>query len=127
MTTHHPGRTHDPAGAIHRPRVQALTSLWMLAVFLVWTAAFIALSAPAARLFGFDTPGGEVPYIENWFGWTAVTLLWVAPLVAGVAFAWNALRRDAGQRLARVGLIVNAVLLVVVIGPPLLDRILHLR
>ncbi|MDR6863241.1 hypothetical protein [Phycicoccus sp. 3266] len=126
MTTHHPGRTHDPA-AIHRPRVQALTSLWMLGVFVVWTAAFIALSAPAARLFGIDTPGGEVPYIENWFGWSAVALIWAAPLVAGVAFAWHALRRDASQRLARVGLIVNGVLLVVVIGPPLLDRILHLR
>lgn len=127
MTTHHPGRTHDPLTAMHRPRVQALTSLWMLGVFVVWTVAFIALSAPAARLFGFDTPGGEVPYIENWFGWTAVTLLWVWPLVAGVGLAWHALRRDPAQRLARIALPVNAVLLVVIVAPPVLDRILHLR
>ena len=126
MTTHHPGRTHDPA-SIHRPRIQALTSVWMLAVFAVWTGAFIALSAPVARLFGVETPGGEVPYIENWFGWGAVTLLWAAPLIAGVAFAWHSLGLMPGQWLARVGLSVNGVLLVVVVGAPLLDRLLNLR
>ena len=126
MTTHHPGRTHDPA-SVHRPRIQALTSVWMLAVFAVWTGAFVALSGPIARVFGVETPGGEVPYIENWFGWSALTLLWAAPLIAGVAFAWNSLRRNPGQWLARVGLSVNGVLLVVVVGAPLLDRLLHLR
>ncbi|GAB3441505.1 hypothetical protein GCM10027517_17650 [Phycicoccus ginsengisoli] len=127
MTTHHPRRTHDPRTAIHRPRIQALTSLWMLAVFAAWTVLFIAFTGPIAQLFGFETASGEMPYVEGWLGWTTMTLLWAAPLIAGVALAWHSLHRDPAQRPARVALSVNGVLLVALVVPSLLDRILHLR
>jgi hypothetical protein len=111
---------------LRRSRTEAKAALWMLPVFAFWTIAFIGLSAPVARLFGVETTGGEVPYIENWFGWTAITLLWVVPLVIGAALAWDALHRDRTQPLARTALIINAVVLVALVAPSLLDRLINL-
>jgi hypothetical protein len=98
----------------------------MLPVFAAWTIAFVGLSAPVARLFGVETPGGEVPYIENWFGWVLLTLVWVIPLIVGAGLAMNALHRDHTQQLARTALVIHGVLITALVAPPLLDRLINL-
>jgi hypothetical protein len=124
MTTRHMHLTAPPPHSAHRARQEAKTSLWMLGVFALWTAAFIVLSPVVAQWFGVETQGGEVPYIENWFGWVFTTLVWVAPLLAGLGLAWDAGRRGA-RNLARTALIVNAVVLIVLVVPSLLDRLVN--
>ncbi|HEY7718375.1 MAG TPA: hypothetical protein VH915_06420 [Pedococcus sp.] len=107
------------------PLRRAYWSLAMLPVFVGWTLAFILLSALVAQWLGQATAGGEVPYIESWLLWLAVTLAWVAPLVVGVVLGAKAVRRGAG-RAGWVALATNAGVLLLMTGPPLLDRLLHL-
>ena len=113
-------RTEDRA-----PARRAHWSLAMLPVFAVWTIAFIGLSGLVAQWLGQASTAGEVVYIESWLPWLAVTLTWVAPLVAGVVLGVQAVRRGAG-RVGWVGLATNAAVLLLMTGPPLLDRLLHL-
>jgi hypothetical protein len=98
----------------------------MLAVFAVWTLAFVFLSGPVAGALGAPTSGGEVAYIDRWLPWIAVTALWVMPLLVGVGLALDARRRARADGLARTALIVHAVAIVAVTGPSVLDRLLHL-
>lgn len=107
-------------------RREARISLWMLAVFAGWTVVFIAVSGPLARLLGAPTSGGEVLYIEAWVPWIAVTLLWLLPLLIGLALALDARRRDPRDSLPTVATLLHLGLMVVVAGPSLLDRLLHL-
>jgi hypothetical protein len=99
----------------------------MLAVFAVWTALFIALSGPVATLLGAPTSGGEVVYVRAWVPWLAITFGWLLPLLVGAGLALDARRRDPGDSLARVALVVHVVIMAALAGPPLLDRLLHLR
>lgn len=98
-------------------------SAWMLAVFVLWTAAFIGLSGVVSQWLGVATESGETPYIEAWLPWLAVTLLWVAPLVVGIVLAVMAVRRGAGA-LAKVALGIHLVILLGTVGPAMLDRLL---
>ena len=107
-----------------RPRREAALSLWMLLVFAGWTVAYIALSGVVAGWLGLATRGGEVVYIEAWLPWALATLLWVAPLIAGVVLGVLALRQGAGA-MAKVGIVVNAVLLLMLTAPALLDRLVN--
>jgi hypothetical protein len=103
----------------------ATTSLWMLAVFAVWTALFIGLSGPIADALGYPTSSGEVVYIEAWLPWLAVTVLWVLPLLAGLGLARAARKQGAGSR-AQVAQVVHGVLLIVLVLPSLVDRLVNL-
>lgn len=98
----------------------------MLAVFVPWTVLFIVLSGPVARLLGAPMSGGEVAYVEAWVPWVVITVVWLLPLLAGLALALDARRRDPRDGLARVALVLHAVIMVVMAGPSLLDRLLHL-
>jgi hypothetical protein len=112
--------------SLRRSRTEAKAALWMLPVFAAWTVAFVGLSGPVARLFGVDTRGGEVPYVENWFGWLLLTLVWIVPLVVGLGLAVNALHRDRTQQLARTALVIHGVLITALVAPSLLDRFINL-
>lgn len=114
-----------PAHAAHSaPDRQALAALWVVPVFVAWTAAFILLSPFVADVLGADVKAGEVVYLESWLAWSVAELLWVAPVVVGVVLAARA--RARGGRLALLALLVNTALLVLVVGPPLADRLLNL-
>ena len=95
-------------------RGTAIASLAMVAVFAAWTAAFIAISGWIA--------GGDVHYLRAWLPWLGATLLWTLPLLAGVVLGAVAIRRGNGGRLARLGLILNATLLVILVVPSLIGR-----
>ncbi|MHB1434096.1 MAG: hypothetical protein ACYCVZ_18520 [Streptosporangiaceae bacterium] len=95
-------------------RGAAVASLAMLAVFAVWTAAFIAISGWMA--------GGDVPYLRAWLPWLGATLAWTLPLLAGVMLGAVAIRHGGG-RLARLGLVLNAALLVILVLPNLIGRL----
>lgn len=97
----------------------------MLAVFAAWTIVFVVASGPVAELFGQASEAGEVLYLDAWLPWLAVTLLWVLPLLAGIVLAVVATTRRVGGY-AWGALIVNGAILLLMVGPPLLDRILHL-
>ena len=107
-------------------RREVRISWWMLAVFAAWTVVFIAVSGPLAELLDVPTSGGEVLYIEAWLPWIAVTLLWLLPLLVGLGLALDALRRDRPDSLPRVAAAVHLGIMLVVAGPSLLDRLLHL-
>lgn len=100
-------------------------SLAMLVVFGLWTAAFIALSGVIAQWLGLEVKRGEVVYIEAWVPWLAMTLIWVLPLVAGLALAVPAIRRGASTT-GKAALVLNALVLLLVAGPALVDRFAHL-
>lgn len=89
----------------------------MLAVFAVWTGAFIAVSGLLA--------GGDVPYLRAWLPWIGATLLWVLPLIIGTLLGVDAVRRGGG-RLARLGTGLNVLLLVFLAAPSLISRITDL-
>ena len=115
-----------PRQATHaRGRRASIWSLAMLPVFTVWTAAFILLSGVVAGWLGLQTQGGEVVYLEEWLPWIAATLLWALPLVIGVGLAVQGLRRGAGT-IAKVALGFNGIALLLMVGPSLIDRFLHL-
>ncbi len=95
----------------------AVASLAMLAVFVVWTAAFIVVSGWIA--------GGDVPYLRAWLPWLGATLAWTLPLLAGVVLGGVAIRHGGG-RLARLGLVLNAALLVILVLPNLVGRFVGL-
>lgn len=65
----------------------------MLAVFVVWTILFILLSEPVVRfVFGFEpAKPGDTFYVEAWGPWIAITLVWLAPVVAGLVLAFHGL------------------------------------
>jgi hypothetical protein len=98
----------------------------MLGVFAPWTVLFIVLSGPVASLLGAPVSGGEVAYVEAWVPWIVITIVWLLPLLVGLALALDARRHDPGDGLAGVALALHAVIIVVVAGPSLLDRLLHL-
>ena len=85
----------------------------MLAAFVVWTAAFIVVSGWIA--------GDDVPYLRAWLPWLGATLAWTLPLLAGVVLGGVAIRHGGG-RLARLGLVLNAALLVILVLPNLIGR-----
>lgn len=119
------GMTAGPSR--HRTaRREARISLWMLAAFAVWTVVFVVASGPVARLIGAPTSGGDVVYLREWVPWTVVTIVWLLPLLVGIGLALDAKRRDGREPLARAGLLANAVIVLAVTGPSLLDRLLHL-
>jgi hypothetical protein len=120
------GSTTTGPSTSQQARREARVSMWMLAVFAVWTAVFIAASGPVAELLGAPTSGGEVLYIKAWLPWIAVTVLWLLPLFVGLGLALDARRRDRQQSLPRVAALVHVGVMVVVAGPALLDRLLHL-
>ncbi len=115
----------DPAvfGDAGRARRLAKLSLWMLVVFAAWTVVYIFLAGPVAESFGIAT--GAEGYVESWLPWIAVTLLWVAPLLAGAVLAARALALGAG-RLGWIGLAANVVALLALTVPSLVDRLMHL-
>lgn len=117
--------SRPPAETDRSARRLASASYWMVAVFAAWTIVFVVASGPVAELFGQATEAGEVVYLDAWLPWLAVTLLWVLPLVAGVVLAVLATTRRVGGY-AWGALVVNAAILFLMVGPPLLDRILHL-
>lgn len=102
-----------------RQRRAAIASVLMPAVFGVWTIAFIVVSGLVAGA----SSGGVVPYIRPWLPWLGVTALWVLPLAAGLVLGVHAARRGGGP-VARVGIVVNAVALVVMVTPSLVDRLI---
>jgi hypothetical protein len=106
-------------------RRASVWSLVMLPVFAVWTVAFILLSGVVAGWLGLQTQGGEVVYLEEWLPWIAASILWALPLMIGVGLAVQGLRRGAGT-IARVALGVNGIALLLMVGPSLIDRFLHL-
>lgn len=96
----------------------------MLPIFAVWTVAFILLTEPMQRiLFGF-TPSspGDTFYVEAWGPWIAITLVWLAPVVAGLVLALVAAVRRAGKR-AWWALGVHGLLLAFFIIPNVIDRL----
>ena len=100
-------------------------SFGMLVAFALWTAAFIGLSGVVGEWLGAEVEGGEVAYIEAWLPWLAVSLLWVLPLVAGLVLGVQAVRAGAG-RAGKAALVLNTLILVLMVGPSLVDRLLHL-
>ena len=100
-------------------------SLGMLVVFALWTAAFVGLSAIVGRWLGAEMTDGDVAYITQWLPWSAVTLLWVLPLVVGVVLGTRAVRAGAGRG-GTAALVLNSLILVLVVAPSLADRLLHL-
>jgi hypothetical protein len=107
-------------------RREARVSLWMLAVFVVWTLLFIAVSGWVATFVGLPTSGSEVLYLEEWVPWVAVTTVWLLPLLVGLGLGLDASRRDRHDALAKVAVLLHAVIMVGVAGPALLDRLVHL-
>jgi len=101
-------------------------SFWMLAVFALWTVAFVVASGPLAQVLGADIqPTGEVTYIEGWAQWIGVTVLWVLPLLVGIALGVVARVRGCGT-IAWVGIGMNVAVLLFVVVPAVVDRILTL-
>jgi hypothetical protein len=98
----------------------------MLAVFAAWTVAFVAASGRVAEFLGAPTSRGEVLYIEAWVPWIIVTVVWLLPLLVGLGLALDARRRDRRDSLPRVAVLVHVAVMLVVAGPSLLDRLLHL-
>ena len=93
-----------------KPRRLAVWSWWMLPAFAVWSVLFILLSEPMLRLvFGF-TPSepGDTFYVEAWGPWIAITVLWLAPVAAGLVLAALAVRGGAGK-LAVGALVVHGL------------------
>lgn len=118
----HRNRRSDPQLQAER---LARWSFGMLVAFALWTVAFVGLSGVVAGWLGAETTGGDVAYIEEWVPWTAVTLLWVLPVLAGVVLGAQAVRAGAG-RAGMAALVLNSLILVLVVGPSLADRLLHL-
>lgn len=99
----------------------------MLAVFVVWTIMFILLSEPVVRfVFGFEpAKPGDTFYVEAWGPWIAITLVWLAPVVAGLVLAVVAVRRGAGV-LGWSALVFHGLLLLVFTVPNIIERLLTL-
>ena len=120
---HH--QNHHRTPEQHPAERLARWSFGMLVAFGLWTAAFIGFSGRVGEWLGAEVEGGEVAYIEAWLPWLAVSLLWVLPLVAGMVLGVQAVRTGAG-RAGKAALVLNTLILVLMVGPSLLDRLLHL-
>lgn len=96
-----------------------LWSLLMLPAFALWTIAFIVVSGflfePASSGVG---PFGESIEGVEWLGWSALTAVWVLPLILGVILGVFGAVRDK-DRLGIAGWIANAVVLVWLVGTSL--------
>ncbi len=115
-----PTHTHVPLTASR----WAQGSFWALAVFALWTVAFVVASGPLAQVLGSDVqPTGEVAYIEGWAPWIGITVLWVLPLLVGIALGVVARVRGCGT-IALVGIGMNVAVLLFVVVPAVVDRIL---
>ena len=88
--------------------VLARASLLMPVLFVLVTVAFVALS--------------DGTYVEAWVPWTALTLLWLSPWLAGLVLAVRAHAAGAGH-VAGAALLVNALGLVLFGVPALVDRL----
>ena len=120
---HH--QNHHRTPEQHRAERFGRWSFGMLVAFALWTAAFIGLSGVVGEWLGAEVEGGEVAYIDAWLPWLAVSLLWVLPLVIGVVLGVKAVRAGAG-RAGKAALVLNTLVLVLMVGPSLIDRLLHL-
>ncbi|SES47987.1 hypothetical protein SAMN05216199_0016 [Pedococcus cremeus] len=127
MTVGSTGQRHDQRRGSPRTHGERLArwSLGMLVAFALWTAAFVGLSGVVAGWLGADMTGGDVAYIREWLPWSAVTLLWVLPLVVGVVLGGRAVRAGAGRE-GTAALVLNSLILTLVVAPSLVDRLLHL-
>ena len=63
--------------------------------------------------------------IEQWAPWTALTIVWLQPLLIGIGLALDARRRGRGDALGD-DLVVHSVIAVGATGPALLDRLVIL-
>lgn len=96
----------------------------MLPVFAVWTVIFIFASEPMVRfLFGFEPAApGETFYIEAWGPWIATTLLWLAPVVAGLVLGVLGAVKGAGK-LAWWAVAVHGALFLFFTVPNVVERL----
>jgi len=123
----HTESVSTPTGPTRAARTFARLSWWMLAIFALWTGVVILTSEPIARLvFGFtpDRPG-DTFYLEAWGPWIAVTLAWLAPVIAGIVLAVIACVRGAGK-LAWAALAVHSFLLLAITVPNVIERLIIL-
>lgn len=125
MTVRTTGRRRYDSGQRSHAERLARWSLGMLVVFAGWTGAFVGLSGVVGRWLGAEMTDGDVAYLTGWLPWAAVTLLWVLPLVVGVVLGTRAVRAGAGPT-GKAALVMNGLILVLVVVPPLTDRLLHL-
>ena len=125
MTVGTTGRRRQGNGHQGHAERLARWSLGMLVVFALWTAAFVGLSSVVGRWLGAEMTDGDVAYLTAWLPWSAVTLLWVLPLVVGVVLGTRAVRAGAGPA-GKAALVLNSLVLVLVVVPSLVDRLLHL-
>jgi hypothetical protein len=108
-------------------RLLVRLSWWMLPTFAAWTVLFIFASEPIlSTVFGF-TPSipGETFYIKEWGPWIAVTMVWLVPVLIGLASSAIALRRGAGKA-AWVPFVVHLTMFGFVTVPNIIERILFL-
>lgn len=67
---------------------------------------------------------GDTYYIEAWGPWIAITLLWLIPLMVGLALAVIATTRGAGK-LAWLGIVIHGLLLAFFVTPNVIDRLIN--
>lgn len=90
-------------------RTATRVALWLVAGYVVWLVAFIALA-----------PEG---YLEDWGPWLGTALFSVLPLWVGLGFAIKGLR--LGDRLAWLPTAIHGLLLVLFFGLPLVQRFFY--
>lgn len=119
---------HNRLSGAPRWRLLVRLSWWMFPAFAAWTAIFIFASEPIlAIVFGF-TPSvpGETFYIEDWGPWIAVTVIWLVPILIGLASSSIALRRGAGKA-ALFPLLIHLAVFVFLTVPNIIERALSLE
>ena len=102
-------------------------SWWMLPTFAAWTVLFIVASEPILTIvFGFTSSiPGETFDIEEWGPWSAVTTVWLVPVLIGLVSSSIALRRGAGKA-AWASLAVHLAIFVFLTVPNIIERFLFL-
>jgi hypothetical protein len=118
----------SPPNTAPAPARRLVLASWvMLPVFVVWTLLFIFFSRPLVGLiFGFEAGGpGDTFYVEAWGPWIAITLVWLAPVVAGVVLAALAVRSGA-RKVAWGALIVHGLLFAALTVPNIVERLVVL-
>lgn len=97
-------------------------SLWMLPAFVVWIIAYTVIARVLDRVLGEDPLRGDALLVQGLLPWLGLTALWVLPLAIGIGLALYALARAAGRR-GWIALALNAVALLLVLTPAVVDRI----